>query len=290
MLKPRIAGVLVVLDGQVVQSIGFRRHLPVGSPEICAEFLNAWGIDEIILLDIGAARERRRPDPDLVGRVSARCVVPLAVGGGVRDIADMRALIRGGADKIVINTSALERPGLIEEAARVFGSQCIVVSMDARAREDGRYEVFARCGRNATGLEPVEWARRAESLGAGEIFLNSVDRDGSKAGYDLGLIRQVADSVSLPVVACGGVGHASHFAPAFREGLASAAAAANFFHFSEHSVNVAKARLRQDGIPMRGDLHADYAEAALGLDGRVAKKDDAVLEKLRFKFHPKEII
>lgn len=290
MLKPRLAGVLVVLDGMVVQSIGFRRHLPVGSPEICAEFLNAWGIDEIVLLDIGAARERRRPDFAMVGRVSGRCVVPLAAGGGVGDIADMRALIRNGADKIVINTAALERPSLIQEAAKVFGRQCLVVSIDARPLPGGGHEVVSACGSAATGLDPAEWARRAESLGAGEILLNSVDRDGSKLGFDIPLIRRVAEAVSLPVVACGGAGRAEHFAPVFREGLASAAAAANYFHFTEHSVNVAKARLLRDGVAVRGDLYADYAGAGFDPEGRVSKKDDAVLERLRFQFHPKETI
>lgn len=290
MLKPRLAGVILVLDGIAVQSIGFRRHLPIGSPAICAEFLNSWGIDEIVLLDIGAARARRAPDPVLVEGVAARCTVPLAAGGGVADLPSMRALIRGGADKIVINSAALERPGLIGEAARVFGRQCLVLSMDVRAKAGGGYEVYSACGSRASGLDPADWARRAEDLGAGEILLHSIDRDGSKAGFDVALIRQVAEAVTLPVVASGGAGHPAHFAPVFRDGLASAAAAANYWHFSEHSVNVAKAALRREGIEPRGDLYADYSGSSLDAQGRPAKKDENHLRRLRFQFHPKEAI
>lgn len=290
MLKPRLVGTLVVLDGIAVQSIGFRRHLPIGSPAVCAEFLCAWGIDEIVLLDIGAARARRAPDPALVESVAARCTVPLAAGGGVSDLAAMRALIRGGADKIVINTAALERPELIGEAARVLGRQCLVLSMDARAKSGGGYEVYSACGNKAAGLDPADWARRAEDLGAGEILLHSIDRDGAKTGFDTALVRQVAEAVTLPVVASGGAGHPDHFAPVFRDGLASAAAAANYWHFSEHSVNVAKAALRRAGIEPRGDLYADYAASALDAQGRVAKKDEGLLRRLRFQFHPKEAI
>lgn len=290
MLKPRLAAVLPVLGGRVVQSVGFRKHLPVGAPEVCVEFLNRWGIDEIVLLDIGATREARAPDFALVERVSGRCFVPLAAGGGVRTVADMRHLIRNGADKIVLNTAALERPDLIREAAGVFGSQCIVVSADAVALGGGRYEVLSRCGRAPTGLDPAEWAARSQELGAGEFLINSVDRDGAKSGYDLELIARVTAAVTIPVVACGGVGDASHFAPAFRDCGVSGAAAANYFQFIEHSVNVAKARLRRDGIPVRGDLYADYAGTAFDASGRPAKKDDAVLEGMRFRFHPKETI
>lgn len=290
MLKPRLVAVLPVLDGLVVQSIGFKRHLPVGSPGICVEFLNRWGIDEIVILDIGATRSGRPPDFQLVERVSEKCFVPLAAGGGVKSVSDMRTLIRNGADKIVVNTSALDRPDLILEAAMVFGRQCIVVSADVLRREDGSYEVMAAGGRLPTGWEPSAWAQRAQEMGAGEFLLNSVDRDGAKTGYDLELIAGVTAAVSIPVVACGGVGHSGHFAPAFREGRVSGAAAANFFQFTEHSVGVAKARLKMDGIPIRGDLYADYSGTEFDKNGRAAKKPDAVLEKQRFQFHPKEII
>lgn len=290
MLKHRLVAVLPILDGRVVQSLGFRRHLPLGSPDICVEYLNRWGIDEIVLLDIGATRGNREPDFALVERVSEKCFVPLAAGGGVQSVADMRTLIRNGADKIVVNTAAWKRPELILEAAQVFGRQCIVVSADVRRHGDGRYEVMAGCGRIPTGMDPAAWAVRAQDMGAGEFLLNSVDRDGAKTGYDVGLIAKVTSAVSIPVVACGGVGRSGDFAPAFKEGGASGAAAANFFQFTEHSVNVAKAMLRREGIPIRGDLYADYAGTGFDVLGRAAKKDDAVLEKMRFQFHPKEII
>lgn len=288
MLKPRITGVILLKGGLAVQSIGFRRYLPIGSPGILAEFLNQWGIDEIVLLDIDASREGRPPDFALVEKVAERCRVPLAVGGGVRRLEDMRRLIRHGADKIVVNQAALEKPSLIREGAEVFGSQCMVVSIDARRGPAG-YEVMAG-GHTATGKDPADWARQAEAEGAGEIFLNSVDRDGSRRGYDLALVRSVTMAVKVPVIACGGAGCGADFPPVILEAQASAAAAANFFAFTEHSVNIAKAAAKAAGMPVRGGLHADYAGAVFGSDGRPAMRDEAVLDRMRFQAHRKETI
>lgn len=288
MLKPRVTGVIVVKAGLAVQSIGFRKYLPVGSPAVCAEFLNQWGIDEIVLLDLDATPAGREPDYALVEKVAAKCLVPLAVGGGVKSLDAMRSLIRGGADKIVVNSAAIDHPDLIRQGADVFGSQCMVVSIDARAK-DGNWEVMAG-GHRPLPVTPADWARRAEAAGAGEIFLNSVDRDGSRIGYDIALIRSVTAAVTVPVVACGGAGRGDHFPPVFTEGRASAAAAANFFHFTEHSVNVAKAAAAAAGTAIRGGLHAGYSGATFDADGRVAMKDEKILDRMRFQVHRKEVI
>jgi cyclase len=289
MLKKRITALLVVKDGRVVQSIGFKRYLPVGTLSVAVEFLNRWGIDEIVIVDIDATKNNRRPDFDLVREVSKKNFVPLTVAGGIRRVEDMRTLVHSGADKIAINSIAIDRPPIIHEAAQVFGVQCIVVSMDVR-KSGGCYEVVRGSGTTPTGKDPVVWAKEVEALGAGEILLNSVDRDGSKQGYDLELIEKVAQAVHIPVIACGGVGSVEHF----KEGAqtkASALAAGNFFHFTEHSPLLVKSYLFKHGIDIRLDTYANYKE--LDVDqtlGRLVKKPDAELDKLRFVYQPEEVI
>lgn len=290
MLHKRVVACLVIKNNRVVQSIGFEKYLPVGSPHISVEFLNRWGIDEVILLDIDAAAENRQPDFEMVTESSQKGFVPLTVGGGIKSIDDMRKLIHCGADKVSINKVSLKKPAIIGEAAAVFGSQCIVVSMDVKNTGNGKYEVFSDSGKNSTGLNPVSWAREIESLGAGEILLNSVDRDGMKNGYDLKLISSVADAVTIPIIACGGVGHPEHFLEGLTKGNASAVAAGNFFHFTEHSPVTAKAYLKKQGIDVRLDTYSNYEGAGFKKSGRISKMPEDYLEELRFEIIPEEVI
>jgi cyclase len=240
MLKQRLVAFLPVKSGIVVQSIGFERYLPVGKPRIAVEFLNQWGIDEIILVDIEATSLGRCVDSEMIRGVSKACFVPLTVGGGIRSVSDMVKVIHSGADKISINTAALRTPELIKQGAEIFGSQCIIVSIDTKRNQNGSYEVFMMPSHEATGISPVELAKRVEGLGAGEILLNSIDRDGTKTGYDLQLAQEVANSVKIPVIVCGGVGHPVHFSEGLQLANVSAVAAGNFFHFSEHSATITK--------------------------------------------------
>ena len=288
MLKRRIIGVLVVQDGIVVQSIKFRQYLPVGRPTVAVEYLNRWGIDEIVLLDISATLAARRPDFQLIEEVAPCCQVPLAVGGGITTVDDIESIIRLGADKIVLNTAAVAEPGLIQEGARRFGSQCVVVSIDARLKSGGGYEAVTT-GLRPTGHDPVTLARLAENEGAGEILINSVDRDGTKLGFDVDLISQVSAAVGIPVIAVGGAGHPQDFVMPLAHG-AGAVAAANFFHFTEHSAIMAKRFLQRLGADVRLDSYASYEAAAFDFTGRLDKQDDAILEKLRFEYIPEEVI
>jgi cyclase len=289
-LKKRLIACLVVKNGVVVQSIGFSRYLPVGRVDVAVEFLNSWGVDEIVMLDIDATHSGRGPDTKLVSQASQRGLVPLTVGGGIRSVDDMRQVLRSGADKIAINSAAIRDASLVSEGARVFGNQCIVVSIDAKLDSEGDYEVYSPSGRAPTQLDPFEHARRVEELGAGEVLLNSVDRDGSQAGYDLKLIGKMTEAVNIPVIVCGGVGHPRHFVEGFRAGNVSAVAAANFFHFSEHSVTTAKSYLAESGTDIRLDTYADYREHKFDSRGRVSKRPDGELAELVFEYIPKEVI
>lgn len=289
MLKTRLVGVLVVKNGIVVQSINFRRYLPVGIPSIAVEYLNNWGIDEILLLDIDATHELRRPRYDRITECSRYCHVPFAVGGGITDVLDIERLIHSGADKVVINAAAIENPSLITQGAKLFGNQCIVVSIDARRLENGRYKVFTHSGKQLTGYSLVDFAKIAEEQGAGEILLTSIDRDGSKLGYDLEMLKQVIDSVNIPVIICGGVGHPRHFYEAMDLNV-SAVAAANFFHYTEHSAIVAKNFVKSAGFDIRLGTYTTYQDFGFDVDGRVTKVNDLILEKLRFEYIPEEAI
>lgn len=289
MLKTRIVGVLVVKGGIVVQSINFREYLPVGKPSIAVDYLNKWGIDEIVLLDIDATQEKRRPRFEGICEFSEFCHVPLSVGGGIRDVEDIQRLIHSGADKVVLNTSAFENPQLITKGAKLFGNQCIVVSMDAREVASGQYGIFTNSGKNSIGITPAEFAKRVEEYGAGEIFLNSIDRDGSKKGYDIELIKQVMGEVNIPVIVCGGAGHPKHFKEAIDLNV-SAVAAANFFHYTEHSPITLKSYLKSFHASVRLDSYATYEDFGFDHLGRAGKKEDSILDKLRFEYIPEEII
>lgn len=274
MLSKRIIGSLIVKDGIVVQSLGFKRYLPVGSPEVAVEFLNQWGVDEIVVLDITASKEGE-PDYTLIEQLARKTRVPLAVGGGIRTVEAMRRLIAGGADKLVLNTAAKEHSELISQTAAVFGEQCIVVSIDVHEGPGGATEARER-------------ALEAQKRGAGEILIRCIERDGSKRGLDMELVGAVADAVQIPVIAAGGVGSAAHIREVFTSSV-DAVAVGNMLHFSEHSVITLKQELRQAGVLVRLDTYATYDGFDFEAD-RPQKRDDEYLSKLRFEYHPPEII
>lgn len=280
MLKNRLICCLILQNELLVQSIGFKKYLPIGKAKIAVEFMTDWDIDEIIILDITASREGRKPNLNLIATASQKCFVPITVGGGISTLEDIHGVIRAGADKISINNIALKTPKFITEAAESYGTQCVVVSIDVKRNSFGKYEVYADSGLRATGLDPIEWAQKCEELGAGEIFLNSIDRDGAKQGYDIELIKQVSDKVKIPVIACGGVGNMNHFVEGITRGGASAVAAANIFQHIEHSPIVAKSFLSKAGIAVRLDEHAHYTAFVFDDSGRILKRDDKVLEDL----------
>ncbi len=259
----RVVASLILKDGWIVQSLGFERYLPVSRAEVAVDYLNSWDIDEIVLLDISARGNGTHISGDLVERVSTKCFVPLAVGGGIKDINAIAEVIRRGAEKAVINTHVFDDPGFVEQAADVFGSQCIVISIDAKPGVSGGYEVFADGGARATGRDPADLAHEMQERGAGEIFLNAIHRDGSKQGYDAELIQRVASRVHIPVIVCGGVGTSEHIADGMKGTSADAFAAGNFFHFTEHSVTHTKAFIGAHGSPTRHgvDINYDHVDA-----------------------------
>lgn len=251
MLKTRIIPCLDVKDGRVVKGVNFVDLVDAGDPVEAAKAYDAAGADELCFLDITASQENRGTILDVVRQTAEQCFMPLTVGGGVRTLEDIRALLLAGADKVSINTSAVKRPEFVCEAAQKFGSQCITVAIDAKAVREGRFEIFTHGGRRETGIDAVDFARQVESLGAGEILLTSMDRDGAKIGYDIPLTRAVADAVGIPVIASGGVGTLDHLAEGVREGHASAVLAASIFHFGTYSIGEAKAAMLAAGIPVR---------------------------------------
>lgn len=251
MLCKRLIPCLDVKDGRVVKGVRFVELRDAGDPVAAALAYDAQGADELVFLDITASHEGRATMLDVVRRTAEGIYMPLTVGGGVRTLQDIRTLLRAGADKVSLNTAALERPALIEEAAHAFGSQCIVLAIDAKSTSDTRWQAFTHGGRRPTGRDAVEWAREATKRGAGEILLTSMDRDGTGAGYDLALTRAVADAVSVPVIASGGVGSLEHLREGVVEGGADAALVASLFHFGQHTVPEAKRYLAERGVPVR---------------------------------------
>jgi cyclase len=251
MLKVRVIPCLDVKDGRVVKGVNFVDLVDAGDPVEQAKVYDAEGADELTFLDITASAENRDTLYDVVRRTAEQCFMPLTVGGGVRSVDDIRKLLLAGADKASINTAAVARPDLVREAAEKFGSQCIVVAIDAKQAGADRWEVFTHGGRRATGIDAVEWAKLMASYGAGEILLTSMDRDGTQRGFDIPLTRAIADGVPIPVIASGGVGALEHLVEGVRDGHASAVLAASIFHFGTFRVAQAKAALKAAGIPVR---------------------------------------
>ncbi len=254
MLKVRIIPCLDVKDGRVVKGVNFVGLRDAGDPVEQARVYDAAGADELCFLDITASAENRGTLYDVVRGTAEQCFMPLTVGGGVRTVDDIRGLLLAGADKVSINTAAVARPDFVREAAEKFGTQCIVVAIDAKQVAPGRWEVFTHGGRNATGIEAVGWARRMVELGAGEILLTSMDRDGTRQGFDIALTRAVADAVSVPVIASGGVGTLDHLVAGIRDGHAAAVLAASIFHFGEFSIAQAKSHMRRAGLAVRDEI------------------------------------
>ena len=251
MLAKRIIPCLDVRDGRVVKGVNFVNIRDAGDPVELARFYSDQGADEIVFLDITATHEARKTVADVVERTAEQVFVPLTVGGGIRTLDDFRELLRAGADKISVNSAAVARPELITEAAERFGSQCVVLAVDARSRGDGTWEVVVAGGRKPTGLDLLDWVKRGEALGAGEILLTSMDADGTKAGFDLSMTKAVTEAVGIPVIASGGCGSLSHFAQVFEETGCDAALAASLFHFGELTVPQVKDYLRARDIPVR---------------------------------------
>jgi imidazole glycerol-phosphate synthase subunit HisF len=257
MFKVRVIPCLDVKDGRVVKGVNFVDLRDAGDPVAAAIAYDQAGADELTFLDITASHENRGIMLDVVRRTAEACFMPLTVGGGVRSIEDIRALLTFGADKVSINTAAVERRGFVKEAAEKFGDQCIVVAIDAKQvskpGEPARWEIFTHGGRRPTGIDALAYAREVVALGAGEILLTSMDRDGTRKGFDIALTRAVADAVSVPVIASGGVGNLDHLVEGIRDGRAAAVLAASIFHFGEYSVRQAKDYMAQAGLPVRLD-------------------------------------
>ncbi len=251
MLKLRIIPCLDVKDGRVVKGINFVDLRDAGDPVAQAQVYDRAGADELCFLDITASHEDRNIILEVVARTAEVCFMPLTVGGGVRELEDIRELLLAGADKVSINTAAVKDPDFVRRAAEKFGSQCIVVAVDAKRAGAERFEIFTHGGRQPTGIEAIAWSRRMVDAGAGEILLTSMDRDGTRQGYDIALTCAVADAVTVPVIASGGVGTLDHLVEGVRDGHASALLAASIFHFGEHSIAEAKAHLARAGLPVR---------------------------------------
>jgi cyclase len=250
-LAKRIIPCLDVTAGRVVKGINFVELRDAGDPVEIARRYDAEGADELTFLDITASSDDRDLILHIIEDVASQVFIPLTVGGGVREVDDVRRLLNAGADKVSINTSAVTNPQLVADAANKYGSQCIVVAIDAKRGESGNWEVFTHGGRRATGLDAIDWAKKMQALGAGEILLTSMDRDGTKVGFDLPLTRAVSDAVSIPVIASGGVGSLQDLADGIVQGHADAVLAASIFHYGQHSVQVAKRFMAQQNIPVR---------------------------------------
>ncbi len=288
MLKKRVVASLIVKDGIVVQSIKYKKYLPIGRPDIALEYLNSWGIDEVIMVDISASKQKRIPDYEMIKEATKKCYVPLTIGGGITEISHIKKLMQCGADKIALNQTAIYKPELINKSAKIFGSQCIVVSIDGIWTENG-YRVYDYVEAKPLTLTPKELALRVQDLGAGEILINSVDHDGTYNGFNMDLINEVCEIAIVPVIGFGGARNSDDFVEVFKNTKVSAASAGNLFHFTEHSVNMTKANIKKE-IDIRLETYASYAKNNFDENFRLKKKMDKELEDLLYIKIEKEII
>jgi cyclase len=266
-LKTRLIPCIITKDELVVQSFGFNKYLPIGNVKTAIEFFVNWDVDEIIINDIDATKQNRKPNVELVQWAAQECFVPLTVGGGIKSLEDIRSLLKAGADKVSINSIAIDNLDFVTESSNVFGSQCITVSIDT-VEADGKYNVYDYRISNSNGIDVVEWAQAVEKAGAGEILLNSVERDGSRQGYDLELLKLVSGSVSIPVIALGGIGRFDQLSDGVTKGGCQALAAANIFQHMEHSTIAAKAQMRSGGLNVRLSSEVKYEDFSLDILGR----------------------
>jgi len=251
MLKHRLIPNIILNNGNVVQSVNFKHTNVIGNAITAVDFFNSWAVDEIIILDVSRTTEQRSKFHKIINGLSKRCFVPLTVGGWIKDVKEIQLLLNEGADKISMNTEAVIKPDLIKKSSKIFGSQCIIVSIDVRKNDSNLYEVYTDRGRKPTGLDPVEWAKKVSDLGAGEILLTSIDNEGGRNGYDLNLLRKVCENVTIPVIAFGGVGNWRHLVDGIKIGKADAVSAANIFHYTEHSTYDAKKFMYDAGLNVR---------------------------------------
>ncbi|MDC0296340.1 HisA/HisF-related TIM barrel protein [Akkermansiaceae bacterium] len=287
MLKKRVIATIVVKDGIVVQSINFKKYLPVGKPHIAIEYLNIWGIDEIIFLDISATKNSKGPNYDLIKKCSEKCFVPLTVGGGISNLSQIDKLMSCGADKISLNSSSRSSPQLISDAANKFGNQSVVLSLDC-VKINKKYKVFDYLSRKALDLSPIDSIENSLNNGIGEVFVNSVDRDGSYQGFDIELIK-LFDKINIPIICSGGAKNADDFTKVFGQTNVSGAAAANFFHFSEHNVIITKCGISKSS-DIRIETNSKYSKDNFNEFYRLRKKPDSELSKLLNIRIEKEII
>ncbi len=284
MVKPRLIPVILIQNGWVVQSIGFKRYLPIGRLKFAIEFFSRWDVDEIVVLNIDSNQSDASQNKAFLHSIATHCFLPLTIGGGIQTHEDIRAMLWAGADKVSINAAALQTPKFITSSAALFGSQCIVVSIDVHQTEKGRYEVMSRRNKS-TGKDPVQWAKEVEALGAGEILLQAIHKDGMKTGYDLELIQKVIEGVSIPVIVAGGAGNAAHLLAGVQAG-ASGISAGNMFQFCEHSTLYAKGFLKQHDAAIRLTTSTTYQNAEFDATGRLLKQPDETLEQY---FHSYQI-
>lgn len=288
MLTTRIIGVLNILDGIVVQSVNFLKYLPIGNPSIAVTFLNKWGIDEIIIQDIKATNNSECYLYKSLPKYVVNCQVPIAAGGGIKNLKDIENLIRNGADKVIINSAAHSNSKVINEGAKEFGDQAIIISIDIKKIND-KYVIFTNSGRKKINLDLIDYIKMVDDFGVGEIILNSIDRNGTKQGYDLELLEIVQKNTSLPLIGNGGASRALHFNEAMFLNL-SGLAAGNFFHYTEHSVITTKSYLKKYKNNIRSDTYANYLNSKFNIDERTLPPDDKTLENLKYNFIPEEKI
>ncbi len=289
MLKRRVIAVLTVKDDIVVQSIGFQKYLPIGKPEIAVEFLNKWGIDEIAYNDISATAKGKKPNFELVKKVAKKCFVPLAVGGGISSLEDVRKLTQSGADKVIVNNLLLQNPNIVKSISENFGNQCLIASVDIK-KEGEIYKPYHYLTQKYLPYTLQEWISRIETMGAGELLINSVDRDGSYQGFNIEVLKAIQNFASIPIIALGGAKNAQSFIELFEQTQVDAGAAGNFFHFTEHSVNICKAQINRTQTWVRLETNANYQDNPIDANGRLLKKEDDILEHLLFVKIEKEII